>query len=84
MFAAEGGQMYFGSTRGNVGVLMRRDLKSGSETQLFSETAGSYIVPLASVRDGAAMLYTAPKADGESDLLLRPTAAGGEATPVGG
>ena len=84
VFAAEGGQMYFGSTSGNVGVLMRRDLKSGSETQLFSETAGSYIVPLASVRDGAAMLYTAPKADGGSDLLLRPTAGGGEATSVVG
>ena len=84
VFAAEGGQMYFGSTSGNVGVLMRRDLKSGSETQLFSETAGSYIVPLASVRDGAAMLYTAPKADGGSDLLLRPTAGGGEAKVIVG
>jgi Tol biopolymer transport system component len=78
VFAAEGGQMYFGSSSGNVGVLMRRDLKSGSDTQLFSETAGSYIVPLASVRDGAAVLYTAPRLDGGSDLLLRPT-AGGEA-----
>ena len=68
VFAAEGGQMYFGSSSGNVGVLMRRDLKSGSETQLFSETAGSYIVPLASVRDGAAVLYTTPKLDGGSDL----------------
>ena len=84
VFAAEGGQMYFGSTSGNVGVLMRRDLKSGSETQFFSETAGSYIVPLASVRDGAAMLYTAPKADGGSDLLLRPTGGEGEATSVVG
>ena len=84
VFAAEGGQMFFGSTSGNVGVLMRRDLKSGSETQLFSETAGSYIVPLASVRDGVAMLYTAPKLDGGSDLLLRPTAGGGEAKAVVG
>ena len=84
VFAAEGGQMYFGSTSGNVGVLMRRDLKSGSETQLFSEAAGSYIVPLASVRDGAAMLYTAPKADGESDLLLRPTAGEERRTSVVG
>ncbi|HSP91427.1 MAG TPA: protein kinase [Vicinamibacterales bacterium] len=84
VFAADGGQMYFGSTSGNVGILMRRDLKGGSETQLFSETAGSYIVPLASVRDGAAMLYTAPKADGESDLLLRPTAGGGEAKVIVG
>ena len=84
VFAAEGGQMFFGSTSGNVGVLMRRDLKSGSETQLFSEKAGSYIVPLASVRDGVAMLYTAPKLDGGSDLLLRPTAGGGEAKAVVG
>ena len=84
VFAADGGQMYFGSSSGNVGVLMRRDLKSGSETQLFSETAGSYIVPLASVRDGAAILYTTPKLDGGSDLLLRPTAGGGEAKFVVG
>ena len=84
VFAAEGGQMYFGSSSGNVGVLMRRDLKSGSETQLFSETAGSYIVPLASVRDGAAVLYTAPRLDGGSDLLLRPTAGGGAAKAIVG
>ena len=84
VFAGEGGQMYFGSSSGNVGVLMRRDLKSGSETQLFSETAGSYIVPLASVRDGAAVLYTTPKLDGGSDLLLRPTAGGGAAKAIVG
>jgi len=84
VFAAEGGQMYFGSSSGNVGVLMRRDLKSGSETQLFSETAGSYIVPLDSVRDGSAMLYTTPERDGGSDFLLRPTAGGGEAKVIVG
>ncbi len=84
VFAAEGDQMYFGSATGNVGVLMKRDLKSGSETPLFSVTAGSYIVALDSVRDGAAVLYTTPKPDGGSDLLLRPTAGGGEAKIIVG
>jgi len=83
VFAAEGGQMYFGSATGNVGVLMKRDLKSGSEAPLFSVT-GSYIVALDSVRDGAAVLYTTPTLDGGSDLLLRPTAGGGEAAVVVG
>jgi Tol biopolymer transport system component len=83
VFAAGGGQMYFGSSTENVGVLMKRDLTSGSEAPLFSVT-GSYIVALASVRDGAAVLYTTPTLDGGSDLLLRPTAGGGEAAVVVG
>ncbi|MCZ7650381.1 MAG: serine/threonine-protein kinase [Thermoanaerobaculia bacterium] len=86
IFDADGGALYFGSEgEGSQGSLVRRDLTSGAESELFS-LPNRYILPMSLSRDGAWLVYDLgdESSIGVYDVRLRPlTGTGEERTLVG-
>ena len=59
--------------------LVRRELGSGSETVVYSQSNGLDLLPAAVTADGVSLLYSKVARDGGSDILLRPLKGKGDA-----
>jgi len=84
VFAADSRALYVSSSDGHTSMIVRRNLDSGSEAVLVTDSTGVYLTPAASVDGGAMMLYTRVMLDGGSDLLIRPISGASEARTIVG
>ncbi len=88
IFSPDGGALYFGSNRHHTGesIVVRRDLGTGAESELFSGVGQGYLLPMAISPDGAWLVYCAGDETqvGVFDVLLRPLAGEGVARSVAG
>ena len=84
VFAADSRALYLSSSDGARSTIVRRDLDSGSEADLFTDSSGAYLTPVAAVDRGDTMLYAKVMLDGGCDLLIRPTSGERESRMVVG
>ncbi len=78
IFAPDGGSMYYGSAGVNGSKIIRRDLSRGSELDFFVSSDQTDVAPMSVTPDGAWLACDRRHFSLQSDLLLLPTAAGGE------